>query len=380
MNRSFPEKLNLSKYVNELVGFRIREVDSLYTRSREIHDGIADISWVSALWNAVMGDQTLADVVAGIFTGVTSALQTVKDGLSKAWDGIRSAGQFVTNTVLDAIGSGISSLLNKFIRVLLISINSVLGTEIRAEENLLRINNEFYRFAVQFNNSKLNLVIFNSTIALLDLSSMFEVETLGPKEALVDIYQYFTEGTGLEMLKLSITMILGEVFLSTVIGISDNAIATYGQYAFYIILLAFLYQLFRSGGVFGPKPSPEVASALSEYNTFMVLYLMMGLLVMNKLELDELTLKLLISEFGTVILAIILETGLFNFVHFMSGNKDVIEGISWMPELLATVVTGIMFVGELLAIRRVMGKILILTVNTLLIITHLMLAIIWDGV
>ncbi len=362
------------------MGIRIRAVDSLYPLPGTICVNIMYNFWVSALWDAIMGGQTLADVVAGIFTGVTTALETVKKNLNAAWDGIKSAGQFVTNTVLNAIGSGISSLLNKFIRVLLISINSVLGTEIRAEENLLRINNEFYRFAVQFNNSKLNLVIFNSTIALLDLSSMFEVETLGPEEALVDIYQYFTEGTGLEMLKLSIAMILGEIFLSTVIGISDNAIATYGQYALYIILLAFLYQLFRSGGIFGPKPSPEVAAALSEYNTFMVLYLMMGLLVMRNIKLKELTLKLLISEYGTVILAIILETGLFNFVHFMSGNKDVIEGISWMPELLATAITGIMFVGELLAIRRVMGKILILTVNTLLIITHLMLAIIWDGV
>ena len=90
------------------MGYRIRTVGMLYTIPRIIRVEFTYNRWVSVLWDAVLKGKTLADVVAGIFTGVTTALQRVKDGLNTAWDGIRSAGQY--------IGSGIFTVLNAGIR------------------------------------------------------------------------------------------------------------------------------------------------------------------------------------------------------------------------------------------------------------------------
>ncbi len=83
--------------------FRIRDVEPLHTlpginRTEFMHN-----LWVSALWETVLPSKTLVDVVAGIFTGVTSAVQAVKDGLSAAWDGVRSAGEFIADTVIRTI-------------------------------------------------------------------------------------------------------------------------------------------------------------------------------------------------------------------------------------------------------------------------------------
>ncbi len=50
-----------------------------------------------------MGSHTLADDVAEVFTSVTTTLQTVKDGLSKAWDDIKNVGQFIVDTVIRTI-------------------------------------------------------------------------------------------------------------------------------------------------------------------------------------------------------------------------------------------------------------------------------------
>ncbi len=82
------------------MGFRKRNHNLLF--SCKSHS-MAYSVWVSALWDAVMGDQTLVDVVAGIFTGVATALETVKKNLNAAWDGIKSAGEFIVDTVWDGI-------------------------------------------------------------------------------------------------------------------------------------------------------------------------------------------------------------------------------------------------------------------------------------
>ncbi len=85
------------------MGFRIRVVDLLYTLSSTICVNITYNFWVSALWDAIMGEQTLADVVAGIFAGVTSAVQAVKDGLSDAWDGISGAFKYLSKVFFESI-------------------------------------------------------------------------------------------------------------------------------------------------------------------------------------------------------------------------------------------------------------------------------------
>ena len=110
---------------NDLMGFRIRTVDPLYTLPLTIRTEFTYIPCVSALWEFVMGDQTLADVVAGIFTGVDTALQTVKKGLSTAWDGINVAGNFIQSNLLDPILKSISDGMLNLIRSILETVSNL---------------------------------------------------------------------------------------------------------------------------------------------------------------------------------------------------------------------------------------------------------------
>ena len=103
----------------------IRGIDPLYTLPDTIHTEFTDISGVSALWDVVMGDQTLVDVVAGIFTGVATALQRVKEGLSKTWDGIKEAGNFIQSNLLNPILSSISDGMLNLIRSILETVSNL---------------------------------------------------------------------------------------------------------------------------------------------------------------------------------------------------------------------------------------------------------------
>ncbi len=92
--------------------FRIQTVEPLYTLPDTIRTEFTHNFWVSALWNQIMGDQTLADVVASLFTGVATALQRVKDRLSKAWDGIVAAGEYVGKTVISTLFASLARMVN----------------------------------------------------------------------------------------------------------------------------------------------------------------------------------------------------------------------------------------------------------------------------
>ena len=99
----------------------IRDLDHLFSSIE--HTSYHFTHNLDALWTAVMGPQTLADLVAGIFTGVTKALASVKSGLEAAWDGIKSAGQFIGKAVLDAIYRGYTEV---FSLITMIQVSSVI--------------------------------------------------------------------------------------------------------------------------------------------------------------------------------------------------------------------------------------------------------------
>ena len=67
------------------------------------------------VWTGVMGSQTLADLVAGIFSGVTSALASVKAGLEAAWDGIKNAGEYILKSVINAIFTSFATMFNSLL-------------------------------------------------------------------------------------------------------------------------------------------------------------------------------------------------------------------------------------------------------------------------
>ncbi len=169
------------------MGFRIRNVDPLYTQPETIRTEFTYNFCVSALWEFVMGDQTLADVVAGIFTGVTTALETVKKNLNAAWDGIKSAGQFVTLTVMRTILGSISLLSNLLLTGLfsVADLFTPLSVDISAPVPALVIGSQTYSFGIEFANDALSLYIGNLRLSIDGIFSPSEItaETLGVNTA-----------------------------------------------------------------------------------------------------------------------------------------------------------------------------------------------------
>ena len=92
---------------------RIRDFDSLFTPIE--HSSYHFTYNLNALWTTVMGSKTLVDLVAGIFTGATDALKTVKSGLEAAWDGIKNTGEYILDSVLDAMFSGFTQIGKLFL-------------------------------------------------------------------------------------------------------------------------------------------------------------------------------------------------------------------------------------------------------------------------
>ncbi len=187
LDRNFPEKLYFLRYVKTLVECRIREVDYLYTLPRAVPVGIADISLESALWDAVLKGKTLVDVVAGIFTGVTSAVQAVKDGLSSAWNGIKSTGEFLESSLISTVVESVSIIIQNII----VSMSFISGAmSIKIIENVISANFGGYTASVGFeiNGSHIDITI-GDYVNHIDAIRYFEAETLTIKDA--DYYTNF---------------------------------------------------------------------------------------------------------------------------------------------------------------------------------------------
>ncbi len=174
---------------------RVREIDSLFLSPQT--------NWVSVLWEEVLPGQTLADVVAGIFTGVATALQTVKKGLSAAWDGIRSAGAFIgqelllpiLNSMLDQIG-----MMMQMFSVLISTITGVLisseGPSISLGGNQLEVKlNDLFSLSVFINGAK----VLNFYLPLI--YPAVSIETLGLGQSLaydqMRVLSVFEAGTAM---------------------------------------------------------------------------------------------------------------------------------------------------------------------------------------
>ncbi len=230
------------------MGFRIRDVDLLYTQQGTIHAEFTHNFWVSALWNQIMGDQTLADVVAGIFTGVTSAVQTVKKGLSKAWDGIKSSGSFIVNEVFSSITQGLNFvILNSLAGLLIIVAELIRGKSYKnlntiilesdSASNTLRTFTTSTEIIIQ--SEKDELISIDVMKLILDLLLPIQIETLGLyfEEEIPDLNAVF--------FNFMIAIIMGELgvlgLVTAIEGMGINKIES--------AILAITSTLFIIGGV-----------------------------------------------------------------------------------------------------------------------------------
>ena len=109
--------------MKEMMGLpRVRDLCVLEIK----YTDLTHTSGLHALCTAVMENQTLADLVAGIFTGVTDTLKTVKHNLQTTWDGIKGAGQFIGNQLILAIHESFAVTL-RMIFMSMVSIFSVVN-------------------------------------------------------------------------------------------------------------------------------------------------------------------------------------------------------------------------------------------------------------
>jgi hypothetical protein len=71
-------------------------------------------SWISSLAAAFGVNIRLADLVNQVFDISGFVLSSIRDELNKAWEGVKSAGEFISNFAVDLIFQGISQGLNSF--------------------------------------------------------------------------------------------------------------------------------------------------------------------------------------------------------------------------------------------------------------------------
>ncbi len=84
-------------------------------------------SWVQSMWGWLMGQlgrsgDTLVDIVADIFTGVSSALQTIKDNVGEFVDGVKDGMEYILESLMTEIAQGIG----EFLKEVIISIGKIL--------------------------------------------------------------------------------------------------------------------------------------------------------------------------------------------------------------------------------------------------------------
>ena len=96
-----------------MLDLRIRDLDHLFSTIE--HSSYHFTHNLDVLWTAVMENQTLADLVAGIFTGVTDALYTVKHNLQTTWDGIKAGGTYVLKTIINAMFTSFAAMFNSLL-------------------------------------------------------------------------------------------------------------------------------------------------------------------------------------------------------------------------------------------------------------------------
>ena len=160
------------------MGIRIRTVDQLYILP-DIHTEFTHNFWVSALWETVLPGKTLVDIIAGIFTGVATALQTVKKGLSKAWAGIRSAGSYISSTLLGPIVNTMKSLFSYSLDALFEVLSTVSSgvSSSSGDQKSLTILGINIQTDILVSNLSIDF-LFNGT-RVLGYSPFPEFETLG---------------------------------------------------------------------------------------------------------------------------------------------------------------------------------------------------------
>ena len=156
-----------------------------------------------ALWVTVLPRKTLVDIVAGIFTGITTALQRVKDRLSATWDEIRSAGASIGKELLLLLLNSILDQIGMVMYMFSVLISTVTGVPISSEGSIISLGgsqlevklNDLFSLSVLVNGGK----ILNFYLPLI--YPTVSIETLGLGQSLaydqMQVLSVFEAGTAM---------------------------------------------------------------------------------------------------------------------------------------------------------------------------------------
>ena len=162
---------------------RIRDLDPLFSSIQyHAHHFTCNPS-LHALRTAFMGSQTLVDLVAGIFTGVTDAINTVKHNLQTTWDGIKNAGSFVARLLIDSVMKSIQTMVSLFFYSFIEVINPLIFNNTISIQSISPLvftyRGEQCRMEFNYTGGSFNIQV-GSTYLSLNIMRLFNAEeTLG---------------------------------------------------------------------------------------------------------------------------------------------------------------------------------------------------------
>jgi len=205
---------------------RIRDLDPLFfTIQYHAHHFTYNLD---ALWTAVMGPQTLADLVAGIFTGESSALASVKAGLEAAWDWIKGAGQYILDSVLDGVFKGFTEMSKLILSSLLYIIATAFQESIAVNYETDGITAQFSdgsitKFIVDYKNRK--MLLNNSVLDYMNPLSSIETLSVDPTVLSFTLY----------IVLLSCTLLMS-IALTIMTGLDDGRSAALAVLIFLVMM------------------------------------------------------------------------------------------------------------------------------------------------
>ena len=361
---------------DNLMGFRIRTVDLLYTRLDTIHAEFTYNFGVSTLWDTVLKGKTLADVVAGIFTGVTTALQSVKDGLDAAWNGIKEAGNFIVSSVVDSILQSFVVVAHSFIDVIFSILSSVSSSITLIGPRTIDVNGNMFTIGLKYQDMRMSIDFGTTEFPIFDWSSLFAETLGGDSDIWSQIVSFFADTMTQEIFNIILSefTVYGLMIANNLIPQAFPFVLMLGMMSFSMSTIAQV-QISENLDPLDPMSS-DIASFMYQYHLFSILYLLVSLATSTTSieKLMKLTLKNLLIFDSTPLVTELALNGIFDF---MVGDADPSTYYSLISENIAFLIVSLFsFSGIALTIRREEYFTYRFEI-IMLIIYHFILAYIW---
>ncbi|RMG39277.1 MAG: hypothetical protein D6732_04335, partial [Methanobacteriota archaeon] len=199
-----------------------------------VHKTYIQPTALNTLWTAIKGSSyTLTDLVAELFSGLSTVVSTVKAGVSAAWDGIKAGASFILRemfrTMLSTLAFAVNSAMKGFAS-LITALDPSMAVDLSG--STVRING--LQLGVEFSNDVLTFFL-GRTISLIDIFGNPTFETLGVdanigitilNHIFADLLVLIPETWSLFKLEIFLGLQIGLIL--TRVLLSDTEVATMG--------------------------------------------------------------------------------------------------------------------------------------------------------